>query len=103
MGSTWILVRFELLPLGLSSASASAARGVLMWASSSCVRSPPSLALQADALRELVAVQDVLLQSTFPEMLPAGPTKRLRVRVWCPTQINRQGNGGPLGPHVVER
>ena len=37
MGSTWVLRRFEPLPLGLSSTSAAAARGVLMQASSSCV------------------------------------------------------------------
>ena len=39
-----------------------------------------------DALRELVVVQDVLLQGTFPEL----PTTRLRVLVWWPTQANRQ-------------
>ena len=65
--------------------------------------SPPARALHGDALRELVVVQDVLLQSAFPELLPAGPTARLRVPVWWPTQTNRQGGGGPLGPHVVER
>ena len=56
-------------------------------------------ALQADALREVMAVQDVVLQGAFPELLPAGPTAgRLRVPVWWPTQANRQGDGCPLGP-----
>ena len=63
--------------------------------------SPPVRALHADALRELVVVQDVLLQGTFPELLPAGPTARPRVPVWS-TQTNRQGDG-PLDPHVVKR
>ena len=53
--------------------------------------SPPGRALQADALRELVAVHDVLLQGAFPELLPAGPAAGLlRVPVWWPTQTNRQ-------------
>ena len=47
--------------------------------------SPPGRALQADALRELVAVHDVLLQGAFPELLSAGPAARLRVPVWWPT------------------
>ena len=34
--------------------------------------SPPGRAPQTDALRELVVLEDVLLQSTFPELLPAG-------------------------------
>ena len=66
--------------------------------------SPPGWALQADALRELVVVHDVVLQGSFPELLSAGlAAGRLRVPVWRPTQANRQGDGGPLGPHVVER
>ena len=65
--------------------------------------SPPGRALQADTMRKLVVVEDVLLKSTFPELLLAGPTARLRVPVWWPTQTNRQGDGGPLGPHFVER
>ena len=66
--------------------------------------SPPDRALQADALRKLVVVHDVVLKSSFPELLPAGSTARLlRVPVWWPTQTNRQGDGGALGPHVVER
>ena len=36
--------------------------------------SAPGRALQADAL---VVVQDVVLQDSFPELLPAGPTARL--------------------------
>ena len=66
--------------------------------------SPPDRALQADTMRKLVVVHDVVLKSSFPELLPAGPTARLlRVPVWWPTQTNRQGDGGALGPHVVER
>ena len=66
--------------------------------------SPPNRALQADTMRKLVVVHDVVLKSSFPELLPAGPTARLlRVPVWWPTQTNRQGDGGALGPHVVER
>ena len=66
--------------------------------------SPPGRALQADALRELVVVHDVLLPGSFPELLSAGPAAgRLRVSVWWPTQANRQGDGGPLAPHVVDR
>ena len=65
--------------------------------------SPPGRALQADALRELVAVHDVVLKSSFPELLPAGPTvERLRVAAWWPTQANRQGDGCPLGPQVFD-
>ena len=66
--------------------------------------SPPDRALQADAMRKLVVVHDVVLKSSFPELLSAGPAARLlRVPVWWPTQTNRQGDGGALGPHVVER
>ena len=53
--------------------------------------SPPGRALQADTMRELVVVEDVLLKSAFPEL----PTARLCVPVWWPTQTNRQGAGGP--------
>ena len=57
-----------------------------------------------DALRDLVVVHDVLLQGAFPELLSAGAAAaRLRVPVWWPTQVNRQRDGGPLGPHVVVR
>ena len=50
-----------------------------------------------------MVVEDVLLESTFPELLPAGPTARFRMPVWWPTQTNRQGDGGPLRSHVIER
>ena len=61
--------------------------------------SPPGRTLQADAPWKLVVVHDVLLKSSFPELLPAGSTARLlRVPVWWPTQANRQGDGGALGP-----
>ena len=49
--------------------------------------SPPARPLQVDTMRELF-VEDVLLQSTFPELLPSG--------------ANKQGNGGPLDPLVSE-
>ena len=66
--------------------------------------SPPGRALQADTMWKLVVLEDVVLKSSFPELLPAGSTARLlRVPVWWPTQANRQGDGGALGPHVVER
>ena len=66
--------------------------------------SPPGRALQADTMWKLVVVHDVLLKSSFPELLPGGPAAgKLRVPVWWPTQANRQGDGGALGPHVVER
>ena len=54
-------------------------------------------------MRKLMVVEDVLLKSTFPELLHAGATERFPMPVWWPTQTNRQGNGGPLGPHVIER
>ena len=53
--------------------------------------SPPAGPLQADTKRKLVVVKDVILQSSFPELLPVGP------------QTNRQGDGVLLGPHVIER
>ena len=43
--------------------------------------SPPGRALQADAVWELVVVQDVVLQGSCLELLPAGPTRSLRVPV----------------------
>ena len=66
--------------------------------------SPPGRALQTGALRELVVIHDVLLQGALPELLHAGlAAGGLRVPVWWPIQANRQGDGGPLGPHVVKR
>ena len=66
--------------------------------------SPPDRAVQADTMRKLVEVEDVLLKSAFPKLLPAGPTARLlRVPVWWPTQTNTQGDSGALGPQVVGR
>ena len=42
--------------------------------------SPPGRALQADAVWELVELEDVVLQSIFPELLPAGrPADRHRL------------------------
>ena len=117
IGSTWILRRFDPLQLGSSSTSAAAgvagaavaARGVLVWASSSCVSvdgfswSPPGRTLQADTMRKLVLLEDVVLKSAFPELLPAGASDGPPPLVWWPTQTNRQGDDGQLGPHVVER
>ena len=40
-------------------------------------------------------VEDVLLQSIFPELLPAAASGGLLAFDWWPTQTNRQG--GPLG------
>ena len=41
-------------------------------------------------------VEDVLLKSTFPELLPAGASSGPQAVDWWPTETNRQGNGGPL-------
>ena len=55
-------------------------------------------------MRELMAVEDVLLESTFQQLLPAwasgGPPPPAW---WQQAQTRRQGDGGPLGPHVIER
>ena len=65
--------------------------------------SPPGRALQADALRELVAVHDVVLQGAFPELLPAGPTAgRLRVPVGGQLKPTDRAMAGPLGPQVFD-
>ena len=97
MGSTWILRRFDALPLGSSSNERGGRGGTRRLDAGEllvCERpvdgfawSPPGRALQADALRELLVVHDVLLQGAFPELLSAGPAAgRLRVPVWWPTQ-----------------
>ena len=65
--------------------------------------SPPGRPLQADAVWELVVLEDVVLQSIFPELVPAGASGRPPPLDWWPTQTNRQGDGGALGPHDVER
>ena len=65
--------------------------------------SPPGRALQADTMRKLVVLGDVVLKSSFPELLPAGASDGPPPLDWWPTQTNRQGDGGALGPHVVER
>ena len=65
--------------------------------------SPPGRALQADTMRKLVVLEDVVLKSAFPELLPAGASGGPQPLDWWPTQTNRQGDGGPLGPHLVER
>ena len=51
-------------------------------------------------MRELM-VEDVVLQSTFPMLLPAGASCGLQFDLW-PTQTNRQSDGGPLGPLDAE-
>ena len=60
-------------------------------------------ALQADTMRKLVVLEDVVLKSAFPVLLPAGASGGPPPLDWWPTQTNRQGDGGALGPHVVER
>ena len=65
--------------------------------------SPPGRALQADTMRKLVVLEDVVLKSAFPELLPAGASAGPPPLDWWPTQTNRQGDGGALGPHAVER
>ena len=65
--------------------------------------SPPGQALQADTMRKLVVLEDVVLKSAFPELLPTGASDGPPPLDWWPTQTNRQGEGGALGPHVVER
>ena len=45
--------------------------------------SPPGRALQADTMRKLVVLQDVVLQSAFPELLPAGASSGPPPLVWC--------------------
>ena len=44
-------------------------------------------------MRELMVVKDVLLQSTFPELLPAGASSGPLPFFWWPTETNREGNG----------
>ena len=46
-------------------------------------------------MRELMVVEDVLLKSTFPHLLPAGASGGPPPVCW-PTQTNKQGNSGPL-------
>ena len=56
--------------------------------------SPPGRALQADTMRKLVVLEDVVLKSAF----------QLERRTAAGCQVaNRQGDGSALGPHVVER
>ena len=62
--------------------------------------SPPGRALQADAVWELVVLEDVVLQSIFLELLPAGASGGPLPLDWWPTQTNRQGDGGALGPRA---
>ena len=54
-------------------------------------------------MRELMVVEDVVVESTFPQLLPAGAFGGPPPLDWWPIQTNRQGDGGPLGPHVIER
>ena len=66
--------------------------------------SPPGRALQADALRELVVVQDVVLQGSFPELLPDGPTASLVANSdqptgrWWPARPARRREAAPAAP-----
>ena len=50
-----------------------------------------------------MVVEDVFLQSTLPQLLPAGASGGPPPLDWWPTQTDGQGDGGSLGPHVVER
>ena len=100
MGSTWILRRLEALPLGSSSTSAVAAQGVRMQAGSSCVS---GRSMVSSGRHQTGAASDVVLKSAFPELLSAGASGGPPPLDWWPTQINRLGDGGPLGPHLVER
>ena len=50
-----------------------------------------------------MVVEDVVLKSTFPVLLPAGASDGPPPLDWWSTQSNRQGDGDALGPHVVER
>ena len=106
-GSAWILRRFAVLECsgwggwggrGGRDGTLSADVGDLLL----CERSgdglscsPPAQPLQADTMRELMVVEDVLLQSMFPELLPAGASGGPLPFAWWPTQTNRQGDGGP--------
>ena len=95
MGSTWTLRRFEPLPLGSSSTSAAAARGVLVVATRLGAASGPCGSSWCSRMWSCRA----LSQSCCPAGASGGPPPL----DWWPTQTNRQGDGGPLGPHVVER
>ena len=86
--------------------AAGAAQGVVMSAISSCVSRRSTVSPgrhETGRSRELMVVEDVLLKSTFPVLLTAGASRGPPPLDWWPTQTNRQGDGGPLGPHVVER
>ena len=50
-----------------------------------------------------MVLEDVVLKSAFPELLSAGASGGPPPLDWWPTQTNRQGDGGPLGPLVIER
>ena len=59
--------------------------------------SPPGRALQADAVWELVVLEDVVLQSIFPELLPTGasggqlrPTNRAMAARWARTSSSEE-------------
>ena len=52
-------------------------------------------------MRKLVVLEDVVLKSAFPELLPAGASDGPPLD-WWPTQTNKHGDGGALGPHASE-
>ena len=64
---------------------------------------PPARPLQVDTKRDPMVVEDVLLKSTVPQLLPAGASGGPPPLGWWPTQTNRQGDGGPLNPRVIEK
>ena len=96
MGSTWTLQRLDALPLGSSSTSAAAGVAGAAVAARECELLVCGAAGRWLLLVATLVVEDVVLKSAFPELMPAGPTARLlRVPVWWPTRTNRQGDCGP--------
>ena len=102
MESTWILRRFEPLPLGSSSTSAApsaaepagAAQGVQVWAISSCVS---GRAMVSPGCHQPRRCKQTPCGSSWwcapeedvPELLPAGASGGPPPPVWWPTQTNR--------------
>ena len=85
-------------------------RGVLTQAISSCVSgraavSPGRHQLAAVGGHRAEAHGGGVCDSAehVPSAAACWPADRFRTSVWRPTQTNRQGNGGPLKPPVIER
>ena len=62
---------------------------------------PPARPLYADTCGSSWLWKRCFWRARFPQQLPAGASGGSPPLVWCPTQTNGQGNGGPLGPHVT--